>query len=262
MALPAYSGPYEGMAAYYQKSSALQMQMLENAVANSAPRGIREITSTGGGSSSSSSSSSSGGLMIPVGGVGGGSAGGTTSNLDATYDPWSKYRAGAGDQLAEAQVAGDPSNFYKQKLQSMSTGTFSPDDPSYQFRFQQGQQATERSLAAKGLLNSGNAALELQQYGQQAASQEYGAQFDRMLKGLSGVSTQYDTQMNRLMQMAGVGADPTGGAKVGVAQTSNAIDAMKANQTYDLGSRGLLQNAQQVAYGGNSTAASILSSWF
>lgn len=139
------------------------------------------------------------------------------------FDPWSKYRSGMGDKLA-TMAESDPSNFYRDRLQQMSTqgGNFTPDDPSYKWRLEQGQQATERSLAARGLLNSGNAAIELQAYGQGMASQEYGAQFDRMLKGLSGVSQQYDTQMQRLMAMAGVGLDPTAAAKVN-------IESMKAN---------------------------------
>jgi hypothetical protein len=52
-------------------------------------------------------------------------------------------------------------------------------DPSYQFRLKQGAGALAASGAAKGLLNSGNIAAALTDYGQQAASQEYGAQFAR-----------------------------------------------------------------------------------
>lgn len=181
---------------------------------------------SGGGGSSGSSGSFTGG---------GGSLGGLSSTptpitapgqvkqdyQQGDFDPWSAHRKDAGTLLA-GQMGSDPSDIYKAKLQEMSTGQFSPTDPSYQWRFDQGQQALERSLAAKGMLNSGGAAIELQQYGQGAASQEYGAQFDRMLKGLAGVSSQYDTQMQRLMSMAGVGLDPTGAAKVN-------IEGMKAN---------------------------------
>jgi hypothetical protein len=151
---------------------------------------------------------------------GAGGSGGVSAGNQASFDPWSKHREAAGAKLASGGfgVDNDPSNFYRSKLQAMSQGEFNPDDPSYEWRFQQGQQAAERSLAAKGLLNSGNAAIELQNYGQQAASQEYGAQFDRMLKGLAGVSSQYDQQQQRLMQMAGVNLDPTAGAKLNIMQ--------------------------------------------
>jgi hypothetical protein len=121
-------------------------------------------------------------------------------------DPWGFYRGAAADELAKyASPSRDPSNIYRSRLQQMMMGEFSSDDPSYQWRFDQGQQAVERSLAAQGLLNSGNAAIELQQYGQGAASTEYQAQFNRLLQGLAGVEDQYGSQMNRLMELAGVG---------------------------------------------------------
>lgn len=139
------------------------------------------------------------------------------------YDPFSKYRGVAAAELAKEggfSGANDPANFYRDKLKGMADGSedFVSNDPSYKFRFAQGQQAAERSLASRGLLNSGNAALELQSYGQGMASQEYGAQFNRMLSGLEGVGKQYDNQQKRLMEMAGVSLDPTAGAKLDIAQ--------------------------------------------
>ncbi len=257
---PNFAGQYGSMEHYAAAQAAVQQndRMRLAALTAVAPGSAISINGPSNKSSQSSGATSAGNFVIPTGGVGGGSV---PSANEASYDPWSRYRAAAGDQLANSNAAGDPSDIYKQKLAAMSTGTFSPDDPSYRFRYDQGLQATERSLAAKGLLNSGNAAIELQNYGQKAASQEYGAQFSRMLEGLNGVSNQYDKQQQRLMEMAGIGLDPTGGAKVGIAQTSNNIDAMKANQSYDLGSRGLLQQSQQMYAGGNSNAASILSNW-
>jgi hypothetical protein len=92
-------------------------------------------------------------------------------------------RSGATENLATL-MSGDPSGGYSDKLQQMLSGEFGPTDPSYQWRFNQGQQAVERSAAARGLLGSGNAAIELQQYGQGAASQEYGAQFSRIAQAM------------------------------------------------------------------------------
>jgi hypothetical protein len=169
------------------------------------------------------------------------------------YDPWAANRTQAGTQLAGEMTQDSPSQLYQDKLAQMATGTFSPDDPSYAWRFQQGQQAAERSLASRGLLNSGNAAIELQQYGQGAASQEYGAQFNRMLQGLSGTEDAYNTQMGRLMQMAGVNIDPTAGGSLNVAQEQAGIDRGRlslasqelANQ-YDLGYRGLGIQSQEL----------------
>jgi hypothetical protein len=60
---------------------------------------------------------------------------------------------------------------------------FSQDDPSYQFRLKEGQRALENSAAARGTLLSGATAKALQNYGQEAASQEYGNAFGRALQG-------------------------------------------------------------------------------
>ena len=56
---------------------------------------------------------------------------------------------------------------------------------AYKFRVGQGQEALQRSLGAKGLLNSGNRLMELTRYGQDMGSQEYDAQAGR-LSGLLG----------------------------------------------------------------------------
>lgn len=55
------------------------------------------------------------------------------------------------------------------------------DDPGYQFRVQQGMKALEGSAAARGGLLSGSTARGITNYGQQAASQEYGAAYNRAL---------------------------------------------------------------------------------
>jgi hypothetical protein len=52
-------------------------------------------------------------------------------------------------------------------------------DPSYQFRLKQGQGVLENSAAARGLLRTGGTMKGLLDYGQQAASQEYQAAYDR-----------------------------------------------------------------------------------
>jgi hypothetical protein len=53
-------------------------------------------------------------------------------------------------------------------------------DPGYQFRLQQGQQALERSGAARGVTRTGGTLKDVLDYGQRAASQEYGNVFNRM----------------------------------------------------------------------------------
>lgn len=165
----------------------------------------------------------------------------------ADYDPWSTQRAAAGQGLIE-RSNNDPSNIYKDKLAQMANpGTeFQSNDPSYQFRFQQGQQAVERSLAAKGMLNSGNAAMELQQYGQGAASQEFQAQHQRMIQSLQGVSQQYDTQMQRLMQMAGVNNDPTSAARLNQGNANINTSRVQNANSYALGAQQNNNQATQI----------------
>ncbi|HXG71332.1 MAG TPA: hypothetical protein VNJ04_12070 [Gemmatimonadaceae bacterium] len=52
-------------------------------------------------------------------------------------------------------------------------------DPSYQFRFAEGQRALETSAAGRGMIRHPNTMRELVGYGQDAASQEYGAAYGR-----------------------------------------------------------------------------------
>ena len=81
-------------------------------------------------------------------------------------------------------------------------------DPSYQFRLQQGQGVLENSAAARGGMLSGNALRALSDYGQNTASQEYGNIANRFA-GLAGVgqgSAQYIGQAG-MNTGAGVGAN-------------------------------------------------------
>jgi hypothetical protein len=54
-------------------------------------------------------------------------------------------------------------------------------DPGYQFRLAEGQRALENSGAARGVTNTGGNMKGLLDYGQQAASQEYGNVYNRNL---------------------------------------------------------------------------------
>jgi len=145
-------------------------------------------------------------------------------------DPWSFYRASSADKLART-ANNDPSEKYMSRLERLQSGEFGTGDTSYDWRFQQGQKALERSQASRGLLGSGNAAHELQDYGQGAASQEYAAEFARTLQGLDSVSTAYDKSQSRLMQMAGVGVDPgaMAGRQAGITQSQIGAAASMSN---------------------------------
>jgi len=89
------------------------------------------------------------------------------------------------------------------------------EDPGYQFRMQQGQQALERSAAARGGLLSGRAGKDMTNYAQGAASQEYGNAFNRF-------QTNRSNQLNPLQSLAGMSQTASG-------NMSNAAGAYGAN---------------------------------
>lgn len=98
------------------------------------------------------------------------------------------YNSGV-NYLASVSQYINPSNQpneYESQLKSLMANPDSiKDTGAYKFAFDQGQQAVERSAAAKGMLGSGNVLAELAQFGQGIASQ------------------QYNNEANRLMNMAG-----------------------------------------------------------
>jgi hypothetical protein len=77
-----------------------------------------------------------------------------------------------------------PSFDYSQELPTFEPPTAETlaNDPAYQFRLQQGQQALEQSAAAKGTLRGGATLKSLQDYAQGMASQEYQNAYARALQ--------------------------------------------------------------------------------
>lgn len=103
-------------------------------------------------------------------------------------------------------------------------------DPGFGFRRDQGTQAMQQSAAARGVLNTGGTLQDLIDYGQKAASQEYGNAFNRALgtydenyrnslnsyitnfgnaltKYNTNYGTQYLTPYNQLWQQYGQGVN-------------------------------------------------------
>jgi hypothetical protein len=83
----------------------------------------------------------------------------------------------------------------------LSAGEFL-NDPGYQFRLQQGAELINNNRATSGLLRSGGTLKALTDYGQGAASQEYGAAFNR------GLATNQNT-FNQNYSLAGLGLNST-----------------------------------------------------
>lgn len=113
------------------------------------------------------------------------------------------------------------------------------NDPGYQFRMQQGQQALERSASARGMMNSGGALKSLSRYSQGVASDEYQNAWNRNQAENTG-------RYNRLAGIAGVGQ--TAAQQMGSygSQYGQAMNA--ASSQYG--------NAAQNAYGGIGNAQS------
>ena len=128
--------------------------------------------------------------------------------------------------------------------QFSSPFTFGQNDPSYQWRLKQGQRAMDASAAARGDLFTGGHLKALQNYGQEAASQEYNNEFNRfqadranrfnMLSGVSGtgqtaVSGAQNAGTNAASSMANIlGAQYTNVAN----QNMNAANAQAAGTLY------------------------------
>lgn len=104
------------------------------------------------------------------------------------------------------------------------------NDPSYQWRMSQGQQALERNMAARGGMLGGAALKQLQRYGQGFASQEFQNQFNR-LSALAGIG------QAAANTMTGVAGNFGANAMEGATALGN-IDASRA-----LGIAGSLNNA-------------------
>lgn len=110
---------------------------------------------------------------------------------------------------AGAQALSQMQDPYFQKSFDPSTVT---SDPGYAFRLQQGQQALERSAAARGGLQSGGTLKGLTQYAQDYASNEFQNAYNRF-------GNDQTNRFNRLSSLAGLG------------QTANGMTA-QAGQNY------------------------------
>ncbi len=86
---------------------------------------------------------------------------------------------GGGAQAAADPFAGQRGQ-YQQQLSQMMKGQFTPSDPSYKWRMDQGLEGVNRGAGASGLLRSGNRLAELMNYGQNQASTEYQNQYARL----------------------------------------------------------------------------------
>ena len=83
---------------------------------------------------------------------------------------------------------------------------FSEDDPSYQFRFNEGQRALQKSAAARSGLQGSGTLKALMNYGQNAASQEYQKAFDRSMGTFETNQKARQQRLNSLSDLMKTGA--------------------------------------------------------
>lgn len=123
---------------------------------------------------------------------------------DQTRTDLNPYRDAGSSALSQLMGQMGEGGYFNQTY----TGQDIYDDPSYQFRLQQGQDSIQSGAAAQGGLLSGATLKALQNYGQDYASQEYQNAYNRF-------NADQTNQYNRLSNLVGVGQNAA-------AQTGNA----------------------------------------
>lgn len=141
------------------------------------------------------------------------------------------------------------------------TGITAQNDPGYQARLQLGQDAIQRSAAAKGGVVTGGTAQALNNEAQDYASNEYGNVYNRALNTFDTNFNAYNTgqtnQFNRLAGIASSGQAAAGtAAQLGVNSANsqaNTITGTASQQGQDLTNAG---NATASGYVGQANAYS------
>jgi hypothetical protein len=149
-------------------------------------------------------------------------------------------------------VGGDPNAAgYGSANKNFSMSDFQAD-PGYAFRLAEGQKALDRQAAMRGGLISGGALKAAQNYGQDAASQEYQNAFNRYQTSRSNL-------LNPLQSLAGVGQTATNqlGSAAGTYGTNMSNLALGAGA--NAGNAALAQgNIHASQYGTAGSAANTL----
>ena len=133
-------------------------------------------------------------------------------NFEQTRKDLAPYKQAGDTSLKQLMGQMGTSGYFNQTYDGQDTY----NDPSYQFRLQQGQDAIQSSAAAQGGLLSGATLKALQNYGQESASQEYGNAYNRF-------NADQTNRYNRLSNLVGVGQNAAAQVGNAGAQTSQAI---------------------------------------
>lgn len=124
------------------------------------------------------------------------------------------------------------------------TSSFTPSDltkdPGYQFRINQGEQALKAAGAATGTLQTGQGLKDINDYAQDAGSQEYQNEFNRF-------QTQQGNEYNRLLGASGVGSP--------AANASSSANTATAGDIANTTMSGVNSSNQNLIGGANASAA-------
>jgi hypothetical protein len=132
----------------------------------------------------------------------------------------------------------------------LAGGKFDTSNPAYQFQLKQGQQALDRSSAARGMGYSGAQMKASQEYGQGLASQQYDKEYNR-------ASGEFGDYYNRLAGLAQGGQQAAGSMAQAGGQFANNAGNTFANLSNAQSSiLGQQANARASGYTANANALS------
>jgi hypothetical protein len=141
---------------------------------------------------------------------------------------------------------------FSEKFQA-PTGLTEQNDPGFQARLKLGQDALERSAAAKGGVLTGGTAKGLDQFAQDYASNEYGNVYNRSWNEYANRYNQYENnqtnQFNRLAAVSGVGQT-----------TSNNLGMLGQQAATNIGNT-LTNSAAQIGQQANNAGAARASGY-
>ena len=130
----------------------------------------------------------------------------------------------------------------------LAGGQFNTNNPAYQFQLKQGQQALDRSSAARGMGYSGAQMKAAQDYGQGMASQQYDKEYNR-------ATSEFGDYYNRLASLSQGGQQATTSLQNAGGQyannASNTFGNLASAQSSILGQQA---NARASGYAANANA--------
>ena len=150
-------------------------------------------------------------------------------------DPYIAAGRGAVGQMAEFMGPGG------EGMKTFTARDMEQYDPGYQFRLDKAAEAQAKSAAARGGLLGGGAAKALAREQQGLASSEFGAAYDRFMRG-------QESRFSRLATLTGQGLTASGQAGANITNAAGAAAGM--------GLRG-----REVAGGWNMGAANLAGNW-